>query len=224
MSNPNEALGNNAALTCADFDGLLCDYADGALASPRRALAENHLAACPSCSELAREAQAVTAFLKTADPLSAPPELVDRILNQTVGQARPGKAPAPKAARRGFSGWLAGIFEPVLQPRLAMGMAMTILSFSMIGRFAGIPQKPLTADDLSPARIWASLDEKMHRVYDRAIKYYDNLRVVYEIQNRLQEWTALEEEDARNRRRTEPAQAAPGAAPVQAGPEREKAK
>jgi hypothetical protein len=35
----------------------------------------------------------------------------------------------------------------------------------------------------------------LHRSWDRAVKYYQNLRLVYEIQSRLQEWSAEEELD-----------------------------
>jgi hypothetical protein len=74
-------------------------------------------------------------------------------------------------------------------------MAMTILSFSMVGRIAGVPQRQLTLSDLEPARVWAAFDDKVHRTWDRALKYYENLRLVYEIQGRLQQWSAQEEEE-----------------------------
>ncbi len=38
-------------------------------------------------------------------------------------------------------------------------------------------------------KIWAGIDDRAHRSWDRAVKYYDNLRLVIEIQSRLKEWT-----------------------------------
>ena len=38
-------------------------------------------------------------------------------------------------------------------------------------------------------KIWAVVDDRAHRSWDRAVKYYDNLRLVIEIQSRLKEWT-----------------------------------
>jgi hypothetical protein len=70
-----------------------------------------------------------------------------------------------------------------------MGMAMTILSFSMLARFAHIEPRQLRPSDLDPVKVWQGIDDHSHRVYDRAMKYYDNLRLVIEIQSRLQEWT-----------------------------------
>jgi hypothetical protein len=75
-----------------------------------------------------------------------------------------------------------------------MGMAMTILSFSMIGRFAGVPIRQLKPADLEPARIWATLEDKAYRTYDRAKKYYESLRVVYEIQQTMNDWSGSNED------------------------------
>jgi hypothetical protein len=91
-----------------------------------------------------------------------------------------------------------------------MGMAMTILSFSMLGRFAGIEVRQLKPSDLDPTKVWAVVDDNVHRAWARAVKYYDSLRLVYEMQARLQEWTQQEDEEDRKSR---PAEAsAPGGA------------
>jgi hypothetical protein len=97
------------------------------------------------------------------------------------------------AARRGFRGWITGWVRPVLQPRFAMGMAMTILSFSMLGRFAGVEVRELKPSDLHPAKVWTAIDDKAHRAWARGVKYYENLRLVYEIRSRLQEWSEQDE-------------------------------
>ena len=78
-----------------------------------------------------------------------------------------------------------------------MGMAMTILSFSMLGRLAGIEPRQLQPADLHPAAIWKTLDNRAHRTWERAVKYYENLRLVYEVQTRLQEWSEQEEQNRR---------------------------
>jgi hypothetical protein len=85
----------------------------------------------------------------------------------------------------------------MLQPRLAMGMAMTILSFSMVGRILGIEERQITLADLQPARVVDNIDLKMHRAWDRAVKYYESLRVVYLIQTQLREWSDQEEAERR---------------------------
>ncbi len=74
----------------------------------------------------------------------------------------------------------------MLQPRFAMGMAMTVLSFAMIGRFTNVRQ--LTPADLDPVKVWTAAEDRVVRWYNRGVKYYDSLKVVYEIQTRLKEW------------------------------------
>jgi hypothetical protein len=71
----------------------------------------------------------------------------------------------------------------------------------MIGRLVGIEPRQLTLADLEPTKVWASLDWKAHRIWDRGMKYYDNLRLVYDIQTRLDEWTAAEDQERQNQAR-----------------------
>jgi len=167
---------------------------DGALGTAERAQVDEHVRGCEACAAALEDARAALAFMDGAASVEVPDELVTRILYRTHGET-PAQA-AKEEAGGGWLAWLHGFFRPVLAPRFAMGMAMTILSFSMIGRMAGIPQRPLTAADLEPAQIWAAIDHKAHRTYDRFVKYIDNLRLVYEIQSRLSEWSAQDEQAA----------------------------
>lgn len=191
-------------MNCADLDILLCDYVDGTLDAAGVARVEAHLAACSDCAELARDARAGAGFVALADAVEPPPALITKILYNT-----PHAGAAPERPSRSRS-WWQRLFEPVLQPRFAMGMAMTILSFSMVLKFAGVQERGVTAADLDPVRIWASIDSKAHRAYDRVMKYYENMRLVYSIQDRLREWSA-EEEDQRARPRLEPIEPERGA-------------
>jgi hypothetical protein len=36
--------------------------------------------------------------------------------------------------------------------------------------------------------VWASLDDRAHRAWARSVKYYENLKVVYQIQTLLRDW------------------------------------
>ena len=77
--------------------------------------------------------------------------------------------------------------QPVLQPRFAMSMAMTILSLAMVERCTGIHTQQISAADLNPAVLWNGLEEKAYRTWDRTVKYYENLRLVYEVETALRE-------------------------------------
>ncbi|MCS7316615.1 MAG: zf-HC2 domain-containing protein, partial [Bryobacteraceae bacterium] len=120
-------------MSCADYEALLCDYVDGNLTEADRLLVERHLASCPTCAANARDAAAALAFLRRAPEPEPPVHLVNTILFNIPVPGLPPTAPcSPLVAR------LTARLRPFLQPRFAMGMAMTILSFSMLARFAGI--------------------------------------------------------------------------------------
>lgn len=171
-------------MTCAELELLLCDYVDGTLHGEQKTAVESHLSGCASCAELARDSASVVAFIQRAEVVEPPAELLTRILFD-VSDGKAKVATRQSGFKKFFGRWL----EPVLQPRVAMGMAMTVLSFAMLGRFSGIQVRQLRPSDLDPVKIWASLDDRVHRSWERAVKYYDSLKLVFEVQSRLKEWS-----------------------------------
>jgi hypothetical protein len=185
-------------MNCADVEILICDYLDGTLAAERESAVERHLAQCPACAELVRDCAAALAFMERAADVEPPPELITRILfDAPWGKDRT----KPKGARS----WIAGILSPILQPRFAMGMAMTILSLALLARFVA-PVRQLRMSDLEPAEVWAGIEDRAYRAWGRTVKFYDNLKFVYQIQTTLREWQQQGEDRQ--------------SAPVQESPER----
>jgi hypothetical protein len=175
-------------MNCADYEISICDYVDGTLAPAQKAELERHLAECPACAEMVRDSAAAVAFMERAAVVEPPPELITRILFE--GPWNAGKAkPAP------WRKWLAAASLPILQPKFAMGMAMTILSLAMLWRTAG--PAPLSARDLKPSRIWAELEDRGSYAWGRTVKFYENLKVVYQIQSTLRQWQQQQEEEQR---------------------------
>jgi len=188
-------------VNCADVEILLADFVDGTLRGDAASALEAHLAGCAACNQLARDSAEAVAFMERAAVVEAPPELVTRILFEvTAGPSR--AVIKPSLVRRLFGKWL----EPVLQPRVAMSMALTVLSIAMIGRFTHVRQ--LTPSDLDPVKVFAAAEDRVVRWYNRGVKYYESMRVVYEIQSRLKEWA--EEQPAQPAPQTDtPPQQAP---------------
>ena len=95
------------------------------------------------------------------------------------------------------TGWrrrLRAFLGPVLHPRFVMGLAMTILSFSLLKSFVPAGLRQLKPGDLSPSAVWTSLDDRAHRAWARTVKYYENLKVVYQIQTLLRDWQQQSDE------------------------------
>ena len=177
-------------MTCANFEIALCDYLDGTLAAAEKAEVEQHLSTCAACAELARDAGAAMAFIERVADVEPPPELVTRMF------AIPSLPEARSSMRTGIRSWFRSLMQPMLQPRMVMGLSLTILFFGMMVRCAGIPERKLTAADLDPARVWAGAEDRVHRGWERTVKFYENLRFVYQIQSRVREWRDQQEQDA----------------------------
>ena len=64
---------------------------------------------------------------------------------------------------------------------------MTILSLSMLTQFVA-PMRQLKPSDLKPSAVWNGLTERADRAWARTVKYYENLKVVYQIQTLLRDW------------------------------------
>jgi hypothetical protein len=175
-------------MSCAEVEILICDYLDGTLTAAGRADVERHLAGCAECAGLARDAQAAVSFMERAAEVEVPPELVNRILFSRQG-------PEKRTLKVGAGKWLDSFVHAALRPKLVMSMALTILSFSMLSKFQ--PVRQLTAADLQPMRVWASIEDRSVRTWERTVKFYQNLKVVYQFQSKLREWQQQQDEEQR---------------------------
>jgi len=189
-------------MNCAELEARLADYVDGTLGHVDRTALERHAASCNECRELVRDVTGAVVFIKRVARVEPPPELVTRIAYQApLGRTRE-PLDRPSLLGRLTRGWL----HPILQPRFVMGMAMTVLSFSMLERCTGIHVQRIEPADLSPIRIWGDLEDKVVRVKDRALKNYQNLRLVYEIETRIKDLEAQQDaSQGRARKEVNPA-------------------
>ena len=163
-------------MNCAEAELLICDYAT--LSSAERFELERHLGVCPACAELARDSAAALAFLESVADVEPPPELITRILFDP---------PWSKGKQKSkLREWTSALLSPILQPKFAMGMAMTILSLSMLTKF--VPVRQLRPADLRPSEVWNGIATRAEYTWGRTVKFYENLKIVYQIQTTLKEW------------------------------------
>jgi hypothetical protein len=178
-----------------EVEAQINDYLDGVLTDAQQAAFEEALPQYPDLQEFVRDATEGLQALQRMEALEPPPELYARI-DQQLSLARHQQRQAKR--HNGFFASLMSWLGPALQPRLVMGMAMTILSVSMIGQLTGARIDQVTADDLKPSAVWSAIGYRAERTWDRVTKYYESLRVVYEMRTRVQEWkTQIDQERER---------------------------
>jgi Putative zinc-finger len=182
-------------MNCAEIEILICDYVDGMLPAAQKAELELHFTGCQACAELAKDSAAAVAFMETAADVEPAPELITRILFDPPWSKE-------KTRSKSFAKRVAGWFSLVLQPKFAMGAAMTILSFSLLSQMA--PVRNLRPSDFEPAKVWNGLTDRISRVKDRTQMFIESLKFVYQIQTTLHEWQQQNTEQQPAQQQTKP--------------------
>src|SRR5689334_17611240 len=123
----------NNSMQCAEFDGLLSDAIEGALAGARLEAFQAHARVCGSCGPLFAEAEAGRRWLKSLDEVEPPANLVHNILVATTGrESHRSNAQVPRSWKEMLTGWLWPVIAPVVamarQPRFAMSFGMVFFS------------------------------------------------------------------------------------------------
>ena len=178
-------------MQCAEFDALLIDALDGTLAGPRLENFQAHARVCAVCGPVFAEADGGRRWLKSLAEVEPPANLVHNILVATTGYESkhvtvPDKAKAPWADA--ITHWLRPVFGPVMsmgrQPRFAMSFGMAFFSLSISLSLAGVKVSDVRRVDMRPSAIKRTYYETTGRV----VKYYENIRFVYEIESRVREF------------------------------------
>jgi len=175
---------------CAEFDALLSQAIDGTLAGERLATFETHGRDCKLCGPLLQEADAGRTWLKSMAEVEPPDDLVTNILLRTSGVLT-----RQRAGQRVTTSWTdrvgelaSAIFSPVVavarQPRFAMSFGMAFFTLSVTLSLAGVKLSDLRHLDLRPSAVRRNYYETQGRV----VKYYENIRFVYEIESRVRQF------------------------------------
>ena len=163
-------------MTHLEIENLASDYLEGFLDPSLRAAVEAHLTGCAACRELMGDVRHALELCRAAEDVEPKPWLVSKILLATIGERKPT-----------WRERIAAYFRPVLQPRVAYPIAMTVFTFSIIVNAAGLNLRSLRFEDLNP-RTWVDRANRQgHLMYARAEKFYYDLRVVYEIESRFRQ-------------------------------------
>jgi putative zinc finger protein len=189
----NSQFGNTErALTCSEFDALLSDALDGVLTPASQRRFDAHRETCATCGPLFAETSAGMNWLDALPQLEPPANLVHNILAVTSMQTAAGLINVPKLGWkervRIFLTDIATPFRPLIrEPRIAMTTAMAVFSIMLSLDVAGVRLNDLRHIDLRPSAIRQSATMKYTEASNRVIHYYYSIRLVYEVESRLQE-------------------------------------
>jgi hypothetical protein len=189
---------NHNGMQCHEFDSLLSDVLDGVLTGSQLDRFQAHARTCSACGPLFAEVEAGRNWLKDLTEVEPPFGLVNNILASTTGvdtqrlranvSATQGHAAWPAASwLERAQAWASAVMQPIWgtirQPRFAMSFGMAFFSLSVALSVLGVKPTDLRQVSLSPAAI-------RHTYYNtqaRVVRYYENIRVVYELESRVRE-------------------------------------
>jgi len=175
-----------SGMQCVEVEALLAEALDGTLHGVTLVAFEAHQQSCASCRTMLDEAKAGMHWLKGLDDAEPPRNLVHNILAQTIG-ALPSEHVVAKPRGEGWieklKGRLAPVFAPIATPRFAMSFGMAFFSITMLLGIAGFHFADVRHWDLSSKGIRKTYYDAQARV----MRYYENMRLVYEIESRVRD-------------------------------------
>lgn len=171
-------------MLCPEFESQLAEGLDNTLSAAERGRFDAHRAECPNCALMFAEASAGLRWLDALQEVELPAQFVHNVLAATSGHA-----PTQAAATPGTGWWerlraaIPRTTALVVQPRFAMSCAMAFFSVTMLLNISGLKLTDLRHVDLRPS----ALVRGYYETTGKLVKYYENIRFVYEIESRVQE-------------------------------------
>jgi hypothetical protein len=179
-------------MQCSEFDALLSEALDQRLSGDKLESFQAHARGCPTCGPLLAEADAGLRWLHELVEVEPPVTLVDNILAATSGidtvRLR-GAARVPQDSwfdrlQEYANALLSPILGVAKQPRFAMSFGMAFFTLSITMSLAGVKLSDVRHADLRPSAVRRNYYETSGKV----VKYFENIRFVYEAESRLREF------------------------------------
>jgi hypothetical protein len=161
---------------CTFTEERLSDYLEGKLLPAEAAAFSAHAANCANCTQTVALVGGLVNRMRKMPMVEEPPQLVTKILDAMLG---------PRTQKESWFRWL-GWISILWQPRFVMGLGAAVASVVIVSYAAGLTPAKLKKADLSPANVLRSANRQVHLSYARGAKFVNDLRVVYEIQSKLQ--------------------------------------
>jgi len=178
-------------IRCSQFEGLLPDALDGILSEEATHGFQAHAAECSVCGPMLAEAREGLVWLQALEELEPPRNLVHNILAAT--SAAPAKD-AQAVHKMMRPNWITRLWKPIrgvlagmVRPRFATSFSMAFFSVSLTLTLAGVKLTDLLHIDWHPSAVGRAIVMEYTQVESKVVRYYKNMRLVYEIESRVQE-------------------------------------
>jgi len=196
---------NPRPIRCEEWEALLADALDGALTDKDRASFDRHAAECSNCSEMFVESQKGQQWLQFLHPEPPiPAGLLGKIISRTSGTVMTpviagGGVDVPRPAKT--EEWkrvpVSLAIRRFMEPRMMMTAAMAFFSIALTLNMAGVRFTGFRAQDLRPSSLVSNLQRQFYTAKAPVVRYYENLRVVYEVESRMHELRRTSETEER---------------------------
>jgi len=179
-------------MQCSEFEALLFDALDNQLTGAKQERFRAHARVCAKCGPMFAEAEAGQHLLKSLVEVEPPANLVNDILAATSGipsyrlheiVASVHQPSFGERIREWADSLLTPVWSTVRQPRFAMSFGMAFFSLSVALSVAGVKPTDIKQADLSRS----GLRRTYYTTQARVVKYYENIRLVVEIESKVQE-------------------------------------
>ena len=179
---------------CGQWETLLAEALDGLLRPEDEATFTAHMAVCPHCTAMFEESRRGREWLEY---LSAEPEVPEGLLDKILAATGPGQvagyglvtgggtvAQMPPAWQRPG---LAGMIRRFAEPRLLMTAATAFFSIALTLNLTGVRLADVRISNLRPSVLRSLMERRLTVASTPIIRYYDHLRLVYEVESRMRE-------------------------------------
>jgi hypothetical protein len=172
-------------MQCSQFEALLADAMDRTLPVEVEQAFEAHRRSCGVCGPLFTETEQGMLLLQALPELEPPKHLAHNILAATSLAEK--RVTAPVTAPEG---WLARLRERLPEPmggllhsRFATSFAMAFFSLALTLNMLGVKVSQI---DWHPSALRKSVVLEYTQIEAKLQRYYDNMRIVYEVESRVQ--------------------------------------
>ena len=176
--------GKQSEMQCSQFEALLADAMDGTLTGGTQEAFDAHRLSCTVCGPLFAEVREGMLLLDALPEVEPPRNLAHNILAATS------LAEKRAAAKVEPEGWLDRLRQKMpasmaglLHSRFATSFAMAFFSLALTLNLLGVRVSQI---DWHPSALRKSLVLEYTHVEARVQRYYENMRIVYEVESRVQ--------------------------------------